>query len=84
MLKDEITNIAMRIVKAREAKTNMTFSEETGTLQGTWKVGEVELMNKGFNEANRYYNVFPYQRNHGLKFVSPPVGSETFQQLKAE
>jgi len=50
MLKDEITNIAMRIVKAREAKSNMTFSEETGKLCGNWKMGEVEMLNKGFNE----------------------------------
>lgn len=84
MLKDEITNIAMRIVKAREASNNMAFSENTGKLHGTWKVGEVEMMSKGFSEQNRYFNMFPYQRNYGLKFVPPPVGSETFQQLKAE
>ena len=50
MLKDEITNIAMRIVKAREAQENLSFCEETGKLHGTWKVGEVEMMNKGFGE----------------------------------
>ena len=30
MLKDEITDLAMRIVKAREAKENMNCSLETG------------------------------------------------------
>ena len=30
MLKDEISDLAMRIVKAREAKENMDVSLETG------------------------------------------------------
>lgn len=31
-LKDEINNIAMRIVKAREAKNNMVYNIETGKM----------------------------------------------------
>jgi len=40
-------------------------------------VGEIELMTKGFHERNRYFNVFPSQRNYGLKFVSPPVAESS-------
>jgi len=60
MLKDEITNIASRIVRAREAKNNMTVSLETGNLVGAWRVPDVELINKTVTEGNRFYNVFPY------------------------
>ena len=79
VLKDEITNIAMRIVKAREAKSNMVYNHETGKLHGTWKVPEVELMTKNTDESNRYYNYsnnFKEARKTGLKFVPPPVGME--------
>lgn len=59
-LKDEINNIAMRIVKAREAKNNMVYSIETGKMNGAWKVPEVEHMNKGLIEANRFFTCFDY------------------------
>jgi hypothetical protein len=77
-LKDEITNIAMRIVKAREAKSNMVFNSETGKFHGTWKVPQVEIHDKTANEDNRYFNYTNYseQRKTGLKFVPPPVGLE--------
>jgi hypothetical protein len=41
MLKNEITDLAMRIVKAREAKENMDISMETGQRIGAWKVPDV-------------------------------------------
>jgi len=69
----------MRIVKAREAKSNMVFNSDTGKLHGTWKVPEVEIMTKNTDESNRYYNYsnnFAEARKTGLKFVSPPVGLE--------
>lgn len=61
MLRDEISNITMRIVKAREAQKNMIYADSDcqRQLQKTWKVGEVELMTKGFSERNRFFNLFP-------------------------
>ena len=88
VLKDEITNIAMRIVKAREAKSNMVYNHDTGKLHGTWKVPEVELMTKNTDESNRYYNYsnnFKDARKTGLKFVPPPVGMEhSLEHLRDE
>jgi hypothetical protein len=79
MLKDEITDLAMRIVKAREAKENMEISTETGQKVGSWKVPDVEIMNRGVSEGNRYFDVFNYQRRYGKKHVNPPVLAETLQ-----
>lgn len=59
VLKDEILSIAMRIAKAREAKKNMAYNADTGTLEGTWKVPEVEAMNRHFEEGNRYFRLQP-------------------------
>lgn len=53
-------------------------------LQKAWKVGEVELMTKGFSEKNRYFNLFPTQRQYGLKFVSPPIAESSLHQLRHE
>ena len=77
MLKDEITDLAIRIVKAREAKENMEVSLETGNLVGAWKVPEVELVHRGFAEGNRYYDVFQQQRRYGKKLVIPPAQAAT-------
>ena len=57
VLKDEILSIAVRIAKAREAKKNMKYNAETGVLEGTWKVPEVENMNRHFEEGARYYRL---------------------------
>lgn len=88
ILRDEISNITMRILKAREAQKNMaTYAQSEGDerpLQKSWKVGEVELMTKGFSERNRYFNLFPCQRKYGLKFVSPPVAESSLHQLRLE
>jgi len=62
----------------------MVFNVESGKLHGIWKVPEVEMLNKGLNETNRFYNCFPHQRSNGLKFVSPPLGSSTLHQIKTE
>ena len=72
MLKNEINNIALRIVKARDAKQNQTYNQDAEMMEGSWKVREIEAMNRNFNESTRYYNCFPYQRKHGLKYVPPP------------
>ena len=79
MLKDEISDLAMRIVKAREAKENMEVSLETGQRVGAWKVPDVELMGRGLSEGNRYFDVFQHQRRYGKKLVHPPVLAETLQ-----
>jgi len=42
LLKDEINSIAARIVKAREASSNMVYSVDTGKLQQNWKSSNVE------------------------------------------
>jgi hypothetical protein len=57
LLKDEILSIAVRIAKAREAKKNMNYNTESGILEGTWKVPEVENMGRHFDEGARYYRI---------------------------
>lgn len=84
ILKDEINNIAMKVVKARELKQNMTFNADTGKLHGQWRVGEIELFNKGFGEKNRYHNDQHEDRHHGLKFVSPPIAECSLHRLRME
>ena len=78
-LRDEINDIALKIVKAREAKQaevgkklEFGIDEELTSTVRNWKVPQVEHFNRGFNESSRFYNCFPYQRQHGLKFVPPP------------
>ena len=51
-------------------------------MVGSWKVPEIEGLNRTFNEGSRYYNM-PYQRHHGLKRVPPPV-AENVQTLLDE
>ena len=82
LLRDEINNIALRIVKVREAKNSMKFNPQTRLHEGAWRVPDVEAMDKKFNEATRFFKL-PEQRKNGLKFVPPPV-TENFQQLKEE
>jgi len=52
-------------------------------MEGSWKVPEIEAMNRNFNEGTRYYNCFPYQRKHGLRYVPPPK-AEHLQALRDE
>lgn len=59
MLKDEINNIAMRIVKAREARENMDMSVDCTKAVGAWKVGDIEPVDRSFKEGSRYFDVFP-------------------------
>jgi hypothetical protein len=83
LLKDEINNIALKIVKVRETKNNMRYNPDTGKLEGAWKVPEVESMNRKYNECERFYNINPNIRPHGVKFVPPPV-AENLQQLRSD
>ena len=57
ILKDEILSIAVRIAKAREAKKNMKYNVNTGNLEGTWKVPDVENVGRTMEEGARYYRV---------------------------
>jgi len=76
LLRDEINNIALRIVKAREAKKQLQkqIGADKDSVQGSksacesWRVH----FNRGFNEATRYYNLKPEERCHGLKYIPPP------------
>lgn len=52
-------------------------------MTGTWKVPEIESMNRTFNESTRFYNPVGFQRKHGLRYVAPPV-AENVQQLVEE
>lgn len=52
-------------------------------MVGTWKVPEIEGINRTFNEGTRFYNTCAYQRKHGLKYVPPPV-AENVQTLQEE
>ena len=53
----ENTVLALKIKKSREA--NLVYSNELGKMVGSWKVPEVEGLNRTFNEGTRYYNL-PY------------------------
>lgn len=57
ILKDEILSIAVRIAKAREAKKNMNYNVDTGILEGTWKVPDVENIGRTMEEGARYYRL---------------------------
>ena len=47
-----------------------------------YRTPETELMNRSFNEGARYYNIFNYQKKHGLKYVTPPAAD--VKQLRDE
>jgi hypothetical protein len=49
----------MRIAKAREAKKNMSYNAENGTLEGNWRVPEIEAMNRHYEEGARYFRLQP-------------------------
>ena len=80
LLRDEINNLALKIVKVREAKNNMKYNQDAGMMEGSWRVPQVEKMDKRFSEHYRYF-LFPHQKRNGLKYVAPPAGQE-LDQLK--
>ena len=49
----------------------------------SWKVPEIEQINRNFTENTRFYNTHKIQRKHGLKFVPKPV-TDTVQELLDE
>ena len=82
-MNNELMALALKVSKARDDANNMTYNPDTKKMNGSWKVPEVESMNRQFNETSRYFNTQPYQRKHGLKYVPPPV-AENVQQLVQE
>lgn len=82
-MSNELMALALKVSKAREDAQNMTYSSDAKKMTGNWKVPEVESMNRTFNEGSRYYDIQPYQRKHGLRYVPPPV-AENVQQLVQE
>ena len=72
-MSNEIMTLALKLSKAREDTKNMTYSSNIQKMAGSWKVPEVESMNRTFNESTRFYNTHNYQRKHGLRYVPPPV-----------
>ena len=78
MLRDEINNIALRIVKVREAKNNMKYNTESGSVDGAWRVPKIESMDRKFGEEARYF-LMPHQRTQGVKYVPPPVHDHIYQ-----
>ena len=49
----------------------------------SWKVPEIEQINRNFNENARFFTTAKNERRHGLKYVPPPV-AENVQQLLEE
>ena len=82
-MSNEIMTLALKLSKAREDSKNMTYNSDIQKMTGSWKVPEIESMNRTFNEANRYYSTYVQQRKHGLRYVPPPV-AENVQQLVEE
>jgi hypothetical protein len=72
MLRDEINNIALRIVKAREAKNNLRYNPDSGKIEGNWRVPTLEKVERAFTEQSRFFH-FSHQKKVGLKFVPPPA-----------
>ena len=82
-MSNELMALALKVSKARDDAQNMTYNSDIKKMTGNWKVPEVESMNRTFNEGSRYYDIQPYQRKHGLRYVPPPV-AENVQQLVQE
>lgn len=53
------------------------------TTMASWKVPEIEQINRNFNENARFFTTSKNERRHGLKYVPPPV-AENVQQLLEE
>lgn len=49
----------------------------------SWKVPEIEQINRNFNENARFFTTTKNERRHGLRYVPPPV-AENVQQLLEE
>ena len=86
-LKAEINNISHKIASAREAQGKASAGGSTyggfATTQASWKVPEIEQINRNFNENARFFTTSKNERRHGLKYVPPPV-AENVQQLLEE
>lgn len=64
-LKQEASNIACSILKNREMQRRNKQNEN-------WKPSEIEPFGRTFNESSRYYNLFDFQKKHGVKYIPPP------------
>jgi hypothetical protein len=45
-MSNELMALALKVSKAREDAQNMTYNPDTQKMNGTWKVPEVESMNR--------------------------------------
>ena len=79
-LKNEINNISHKIASAREAQLKAsqgggatTYGGFGTTTMASWKVPEIEQINRNFNENARFFSTHKNERRHGLKYVPPPV-----------
>ncbi len=60
---------------------NATYGElDKKNANGNFRVPDVELLDRTFNESSRFYAIGPSQKKHGLKYVAPPV-AENLKQL---
>lgn len=59
----------------------MKYNPDTGALEGTWRVPEIEGMNRRFEEDARFYNL-PENRCRGVKFVPPPAVMDDLENLR--
>ena len=77
LLKDEINNIALQIVKNRENKSTMMFNPQQAKFEPNWKAPEPEPMGRRYDEGARFFSINP--RMHGVKHVPAPVAENLYE-----
>ena len=60
----------------------MTYNTDLQKMTGSWKVPDIEPMNRTFNEGTRFYNTHNSQRKYGLRYVPPPVADNVGQLVE--
>ena len=75
--KNEINNISHKIASARENKkisvAATTYGAGFGSTMSSWKVPEIEQINRNFGENARFFTTSKGERRHGLRYIPPPV-----------
>lgn len=85
-MREQFNSETWEIALKRDAEMharNQSYGLSQTQKHFSWKVPEIEQINRHFNENQRFYNTHKQQRKHGLKFVSKPV-TDTVAELVEE
>ena len=61
-------NMSYELACERDAQMKARMDDRNRTNL-SWKVPEIEQINRNFNEHSRFFNTHKRERKHGLKFV---------------